>query len=55
LDDPRPRGIGDPSSRNSGWFSFGDGVGGSSAQESGITGTSGNSGTISANNESIYN
>jgi hypothetical protein len=55
LDDPRPRGIADPTARNSGWFSFGDGGGGSSAQESGIAGTSGNSGTISANNESIYN
>jgi hypothetical protein len=47
LDDPRPRGISNydntssrSSSRNSGWFSFGDA---SSGQSSTITGTSGNS------------
>ena len=47
LDDPRPRGISDyantssrSSSRNSGWFSFGDA---SSGQSSTITGTSRNS------------
>lgn len=54
LDDPRPRGMPNSVSRNSGWFSFGDG---SAGQVTGITGTSGNSSTagtaaISSNNES---
>ena len=54
LDDPRPRGISNPgsiSSRNSGWFSFGDG---SAGQVSGVTGTSRNSDSsaITSSNES---
>ena len=54
LDDPRPRGIsntGSISSRNSGWFSFGDG---SAGQVSGVTGTSRNSGAniVDGNNAS---
>lgn len=52
LDDPRPRGIPNSVSRNSGWFSFGDGGEGSSAQDSVITGTSGNFGIISSGNDS---
>jgi hypothetical protein len=62
LDDPRPRGIsntsGNTASRNSGWFSFGDG---SAGRVTGVTGTSRNSGAnitdggtavVSSNNES---